>query len=159
MAIMQANQGRLDPAEIRENMERKASFVLKDAVGRDELVTIAALITEPECLYWRDAWHDPQKPPIEYPPKINDDGVCAYRMCLDYARRLIASEPYKYKLLDPDVIKVKMPTVNGGEETVVVYAHIVKKEGGQIIRDKNNGLPVLIPNPKVVEAYKASLKG
>lgn len=150
---------RLDAAVIRENMESKKAFVLKEALGRDELVTIAALVSEQECLYWRDSWMPASEPSREFTPKVTEEGLPTYRVCLPLAVRLLQSEPYKFKLLDPDVLKIKMPAINGGEESKKAYKHIYKKDSNGKVVFTVSGMPVLIPDPKVVEADLAASKG
>ena len=101
-------------------------------------VTLFAKMTTDRYLEWGGEIFEQQK---------TEKGSRFYIVPPLYAHRLLASEPYKFFLLKPNSLNVKVPVPGGGSE-YKRFTRVIEKlnQDETVVLDKN-GLPELI-DPK-----------
>lgn len=111
---------------------------LREATGRTQKVMLVALVQEEQAkiLEWLDPYSEEAKKGIarSFDPRLDEDNAVLYEVPAAYARRLLAGEPYKYKLVSPDIIRVPVTAPGGGRELRTITS-VVKKRG--TIKRKN----------------------
>jgi hypothetical protein len=127
---------------------------LKDATGRDALVRIAALVQQPEALYYRDNPQDQSKPPREFIPYRSAQGLVQYEVCFPYAQRLLSSEPYKFKLMYPDFILAPVAASNGGTELRPFFKHVAVKNINGLVQKNHLGVVNMVEDSNARKLYE-----
>jgi len=103
-------------------------------IGGVKMIRLFALVSNEKYLEWQGE---------VYEQKRTEHGSRYYEVPVLYAHRLLASEPYKFFLMYPDNISVRMPVPGGGSffKTINRVIEKLDKEGVPV---KENGLPLLI---------------
>jgi hypothetical protein len=132
--------------ELKANIQAKPKMILKEATGMYDTVSLAALVTEPIPLTWTDISTKDREKKMFLPKQDQDTGLIVYEVPLIFAQRLVAGEPYKYKLMDPDRIRALCVSKSGGKEWRTFRSHYIKRDDGKVCKDAR-GVPILVEYP------------